>query len=75
MSGPNRWVITDYCGGGFVSDLIKKGESNYPMPEPCVRAVCSGVLAGLIFLHSIAVCHRDVRCSNILVTNAGEYFF
>lgn len=71
-NGPERWVITEYCGGGFVSDLIKKIESNNcPMPEKCIRAVCSGVLAGLNFLHSMDVCHRDIRCSNILLTKAG----
>ena len=72
LSGSERWVITDYCHGGLVSDLVTKFGSNGSFPEPCIRAVCAGVLAGLDFLHSIDVCHRDIRCRSVLLTNAGE---
>lgn len=73
---PNMWVVTDYCGGGFVSDLltVTEGEKTRScvMPEVCIRAVCASVLLGLQYLHNAAhVCHRDIQCSNILLSNAG----
>mmetsp|Transcript_24429 Transcript_24429/g.52679 ORF Transcript_24429/g.52679 Transcript_24429/m.52679 type:complete len:125 (+) Transcript_24429:159-533(+) len=38
------WVVTDYCGGGFVSDLIQRNGSTLSMPEECIRAVCAGIV-------------------------------
>eukprot|EP00580_Thalassiosira_gravida_P016258 CAMPEP_0201663466 /NCGR_PEP_ID=MMETSP0494-20130426/5259_1 /ASSEMBLY_ACC=CAM_ASM_000839 /TAXON_ID=420259 /ORGANISM="Thalassiosira gravida, Strain GMp14c1" /LENGTH=220 /DNA_ID=CAMNT_0048142067 /DNA_START=149 /DNA_END=808 /DNA_ORIENTATION=+ len=87
----NRWVVTDYCGGGFVSDYLTKrkktssgGRSRsssdigngdcsdvYAMPIECIRAVCAGIVLGLEYLHSIDICHRDIRCGNVLLSNAG----
>lgn len=71
LSGPNMWVVTDYCGGGYVSDLMKGARSDYTMPENCIRAVCAGIVSALEYLHTVGVCHRDIRCGNILLTNAG----
>ena len=74
VCGSEMWVITDYCGGGFVSDLIeeaKKSSDYYSWPEECIRAVCAGVVLGLDYLHDEGFIHRDIRCSSILVTNAG----
>ncbi|KAL7541893.1 hypothetical protein ACHAXR_011350 [Thalassiosira sp. AJA248-18] len=74
LCGTNMWVVTDYCGGGFVSDIIKdvaRAKSDYSMPEGCIQAVCAGVLLGLEYLHGADICHRDINCSNILLSNAG----
>ena len=72
--GHDMWVVTDYCGGGFVSDLLNRGEGgigSYTMPEECIRAICAGIVLGLEYLHDVKICHRDVRCGNVLLSNAG----
>lgn len=69
--GQEMWVVTDYCGGGFVSDLIQSNGGTFSMPVECIRAVCAGIALGLEYLHGVNICHRDIRCSNILLSNAG----
>lgn len=73
LRGSDRWVITDYCGGGFVGDYLRRRDGgDYHLPEECIRAVCAGVTLGLEYLHSVGVVHRDIRCSSVLLTDAGH---
>eukprot|EP00581_Thalassiosira_minuscula_P018230 CAMPEP_0183718724 /NCGR_PEP_ID=MMETSP0737-20130205/11902_1 /TAXON_ID=385413 /ORGANISM="Thalassiosira miniscula, Strain CCMP1093" /LENGTH=276 /DNA_ID=CAMNT_0025948335 /DNA_START=274 /DNA_END=1107 /DNA_ORIENTATION=- len=72
VCGSDMWVITDYCGGGFVSDYLKETtNSDYIMPEDCIQAVCAGVVSALKYLHSVNICQRNIRCSSVLLTNKG----
>eukprot|EP00956_Cyclotella_meneghiniana_P037050 scaffold134022_cov36-Cyclotella_meneghiniana.AAC.2 len=42
------------------------------MPEECIRAACAGIVLGLEYLHKMGVCHRDIKCGNVLLTNDGH---
>ena len=64
------WIVMEYCSAGSVSDLMKVTGS--PLPEPLIRYVCSECLKGIRYLHSLSRIHRDVKCSNILLTARGE---
>lgn len=66
------WIVMEYCEGGSMIDLIE-ATAGAPIPEDCVRAVCASIVLGLEYLHGVAnVCHRDVKCGNVLLTDDGH---
>ena len=66
------WIVMEYCEGGSMTDLIE-AIGGYHLPEDCIRAVCASVVLGLEYLHgAAAVCHRDIKCGNVLLTNDGH---
>ncbi|KAL7553460.1 hypothetical protein ACHAWF_016742 [Thalassiosira exigua] len=68
------WIVMEYCDGGSVSDLIEAagGRGSFAMPEECIRAACAGIVLGLEYLHKKEICHRDIKCGNVLLTKDGH---
>ena len=72
-SGSEMWIVMEYCSAGSMSDLIEALNASAPMPEECIRAVCASIVLGLEYLHGVAnVCHRDIKCGNVLLTETGH---
>jgi len=66
------WIVMEYCEGGSMTDLIE-ASAGFNLPEDCVRAVCASIVLGLEYLHGVAnVCHRDIKCGNVLLTEDGH---
>jgi hypothetical protein len=66
------WIVMEYCEGGSMTDLIE-ASAGYTLPEDCIRAVCASIVLGLEYLHGVAsVCHRDIKCGNVLLTDDGH---
>jgi len=62
------WIVMEFCEGGSMADLLKE-DSGYSLPEDCIRGVCASIALGLEYLHDITnICHKDINCSNILLT-------
>merc|ERR1719343_333606 len=62
----------EFCEGGSMTDLLE-ANAGYSLPEDCIRAVCASIVLGLEYLHGIAnVCHRDIKCGNVLLTSDGN---
>lgn len=71
------WLIMDYCDNGSLRDYLKKKVLSWG--EAVVLA--SGITSGVAFLHSesvqaagkmkVAVAHRDLKSTNILVRKDG----
>jgi len=62
------WIVMEYCEGGSMTDLIE-ASNGYTLPEDSIRAVCASLVLGLEYLHGVAnVCHRDIKCGNVLLT-------
>uniref|UniRef100_A0A8D8LQU5 non-specific serine/threonine protein kinase n=1 Tax=Cacopsylla melanoneura TaxID=428564 RepID=A0A8D8LQU5_9HEMI len=62
------WLVMEYCLGS-ASDIIEVHKR--PLKEEEIAAICSGVLRGLHYLHSLGRIHRDVKAGNILLTETG----
>lgn len=55
-----------------MTDLLE-ANAGFSLPEDCIRAVCASIVLGLEYLHGIAnVCHRDIKCGNVLLTSDGN---
>jgi serine/threonine protein kinase len=66
------WIVMEFCEGGSMSDLLE-ANSGYLLPEDCIRAICASIVLGLEYLHGVAnVCHRDIKCGNVLLTVEGH---
>eukprot|EP00538_Stauroneis_constricta_P012930 CAMPEP_0119555452 /NCGR_PEP_ID=MMETSP1352-20130426/7659_1 /TAXON_ID=265584 /ORGANISM="Stauroneis constricta, Strain CCMP1120" /LENGTH=587 /DNA_ID=CAMNT_0007602213 /DNA_START=61 /DNA_END=1824 /DNA_ORIENTATION=+ len=66
------WIVMEYCEGGSMSDLLEANQG-YLLPEDCIRVVCASIVLGLEYLHGVAnVCHRDIKCGNVLLTEDGH---
>jgi len=75
MDSGEMWIVMEYCAGGSMSDIIEAGGSvnNFVLPEECIRAACASIVLGLEYLHGVAkVCHRDIKCGNVLMTEEGH---
>eukprot|EP00918_Siedleckia_nematoides_P017313 GHVU01037203.1.p1 GENE.GHVU01037203.1~~GHVU01037203.1.p1 ORF type:complete len:968 (+),score=169.62 GHVU01037203.1:22-2925(+) len=62
------WLVMEYCLGS-ASDIIEVHKK--PLGEDEICAICRDVLGGLVYLHSLARIHRDVKAGNILLTENG----
>ncbi|KAK3266741.1 Serine/threonine-protein kinase sik1 [Cymbomonas tetramitiformis] len=63
-------IVMEYCVGGNVSDLMHATGS--PLEEAQIAFICHETLKGLEYLHAMGKVHRDIKCSNILLTEKGE---
>lgn len=58
----------EYCIGS-ASDIVEVHKK--PILECEIAAICEQTLLGLKYLHSLNRIHRDVKASNILLTDTG----
>ena len=59
----------DFCVHGSLRDLMDHMDK--PLQEHVVAHVCMGALAGLAYLHSKNIIHRDIKAANILLDGNG----
>ena len=63
------WIAMEFCEGGSVCDAMGRLGRGLYVQE--IRAVTSGALRGLAYLHEKNVIHRDIKGDNLLLTAQG----
>ncbi len=62
------FLISEWCDGSSIRDLI---QSQQELAHPLIVYYMQQVAAGLDFLHSKGVCHRDFSLQRILIDPGG----
>jgi serine/threonine protein kinase len=68
LAGDALYIVMEYVEAGSLYAMVRK---HGRFPEPLVAAYMRQLLAGLQFLHSTGVIHRDIKGANILVSTDG----
>ena len=63
------WLILEYCSCGSAVDLMLSMDRT--LSEVEVATIMEMVLKGLVYIHKINLIHRDIKGSNILLSEDG----
>ncbi|XP_061706914.1 neither inactivation nor afterpotential protein C isoform X2 [Cydia pomonella] len=67
------WFVLELCECGSVIDIVRKlNAADRKMSEEHIAYILKYTIKALVYLHENKVMHRNLRCSNILLTKNGE---
>lgn len=70
--GQNLWIVSDYCTGGSVRTLMRAlPPENTSLEEHFIIPIARELLVALVGLHSMGIIHRDIKCTNVYITETG----
>ncbi|KAK4161350.1 kinase-like domain-containing protein [Cladorrhinum sp. PSN259] len=68
LIGQSMWIVTEYCGGGSVSTLMRPTGF---LVETCIIPILREVAEAIFWVHKQGIIHRDIKCANVLVAEDG----
>lgn len=66
----SMWIITEYCAGGSVSTLMQP-TAPHGLQEKWIIPILREVAEAIFWVHRQGIIHRDIKCANVLITEAG----
>eukprot|EP01065_Artemidia_motanka_P036148 TRINITY_DN44052_c0_g1_i1.p1 TRINITY_DN44052_c0_g1~~TRINITY_DN44052_c0_g1_i1.p1 ORF type:complete len:523 (+),score=185.78 TRINITY_DN44052_c0_g1_i1:50-1618(+) len=63
------WIYMEYVSGGTLTSLIRRFGG---LPSALTHKFLRHILEGLRYLHSLHLCHRDIKGDNVLLRPSGE---
>lgn len=67
------WIVSDYCTGGSIRTLMRAQPANQPgLDEQYIIPIARELALAMKCVHDIGVIHRDIKCTNVYVTEDGE---
>ncbi|MCW2795299.1 MAG: protein kinase [Nocardioides sp.] len=67
--GDEQWLVMEYVDGATLAQLVRDGG---PLSPDQAAPILLQVADALTAAHAVGIVHRDVKPSNILVTEAGQ---
>lgn len=65
------WIISDYCTGGSVRTLMRANPTP-KLEEHFIIPIARELAVAMKHVHDIGVIHRDIKCTNVYVTEEGQ---
>ncbi|KAK3300816.1 uncharacterized protein B0H64DRAFT_370015 [Chaetomium fimeti] len=69
--GQAMWMVTEYCAGGSVATLMKPTAPG-GLQDKWIIPIVREVAEAIFWVHKEGIIHRDIKCANVLVTEAGS---
>jgi hypothetical protein len=66
------YVVMELCRGGDLLQLLMK---HGPLQENVVVGIMKSLFKALVFIHSMHVCHGDLKLDNILLRSRFYFYF
>lgn len=67
--GPRVFIFMEYCDGGTLRDLYLQRRIGLSLHEG--QRYTHSIVSGLKHLHARQIAHRDLKCENVFLTQAG----
>lgn len=68
--GQSVWMVIEYCAGGSVSTLMKPTAPG-GLQEKWIIPILREAAEAIFWVHKAGIIHRDIKCANVLITEAG----
>lgn len=68
MHNESWFLVMEYCADGDLWRVLQQSPSNR-FPEDAARGFFRQIVAGVLYLHSNAIAHRDLSLENVLVSD------
>ena len=67
------WIVSEYCTGGSIRTLMRAQPASHPgLDEQYIIPVARELALAIKSVHDIGVIHRDIKCTNVYVTEEGD---
>lgn len=68
--GQSMWMVTEHCAGGSVATLMRPTAPG-GLQEKWIIPILREVAEAVFWVHKAGIIHRDIKCANVLITEAG----